>query len=130
MTLDFKIMKTGKKIFISAAITVAILAILFVLLLLSGNFEGYCYFYPSIDTRYADGYSEEEFSRLTVGMTRPEVDRIMCPPLYTWTNKTGLLQVYWTGDGKAPVGDFAWFGRGVEMSNGVVTRVINQIYYD
>ena len=50
--------------------------------------------------------------------------------LYTWTNKNGLVQVYWTGDGNAPFGDFAWFGRGVEISNGVVTRVINQIYYD
>jgi hypothetical protein len=128
--LDFKIMKTGKRIIISAATTVGILAILFALLMLSGLSEGYCYFYPSIDTRYADGYSETDFSRLTVGMTRQEVDQIMCPPLYTWTNTTGLLQVYWTGDGKAPFGDFAWFGRGVEVSNGVVIRVVNQIYYD
>lgn len=137
--MDYK-MKRLKQILIVAAITVAALAILFTLTLLSGNFEGYCYFYPSIDTQYAEGYSERDFSRLTVGMTWAEVDQIMCPPFNTWTNeaglvqvltnKTGLVRAFWTGDGKAPFGDFAWFGRGIEMSNGVVTKVINQIYYD
>jgi len=122
-------MKTRKQILIVAFTTVGALAVLFVLILLSGYGEGYCYFYPSIDTQYADGYSEKDFSGLTVGMTKSEVDQIMCPPLHTWTNKSGL-QVYWTGDGKAPFGDFAWFGRGIELSNGVVTRVINRIYYD
>ena len=123
-------MKTGKKIIISAATTVGILAILFALLMLSGLSEGYCFFYPSIDTKYADGFSEKDFSRLTVGMTPPEVDQIMCAPLYNWTNNNGLVQIFWTGDGNAPFGDFAWFGRGVEVSNGVVVRVVNQIYYD
>jgi hypothetical protein len=133
-------MKTGKKIIISAATTVSILAILLGLLMLSGLSEGYCYFYPSIDTHYAEGYSEKDFSRLSVGMTWEEVNQIMCPPFNTWTNatglvpvltnETGLVRVYWTGDGKAPFGDFAWLGRGIELSNGVVTRVVKQIYYD
>jgi len=123
-------MKIRKQIVLGACTTLGVLLILVVLLFFSGYPEGYCYFCPSIDTQYADAYSEEDFSRLTVGMSRSEVEEVMCVPLITWTNKTGLVKVFWTGDGKAPFGDFAWFGRSVEISNGVATRVVNRMYYD
>ena len=119
-------MKILKITFISAGT----LAVLFVLLMLSGYSEGYCYFWPSIDTEYAEGYSEEAFARLTVGMARTEAEAIMCQPLGVGTNKRGVVKVSYTCDGAAPFGDFAWFGRGLEISNGVVTRVVNRIYMD
>jgi hypothetical protein len=119
-------MKILKIIFVSAGT----LAVLFALLMLSGYSEGYCYFWPTIDTKYAEGYSEKQFAQLTVGMTRAEAENIMCVPLGVSTNKSGLVQIFYTSDGAAPFGDFAWFGRGLEASNGVVTRVVNRIYYD
>ena len=123
-------MKIRKQIIIAACSTLGVLLILFVLLFFSGYPEGYCYFCPSIDTTYADGYSEEDFSRLAVGMTRSEAEGIMCPPLGVHTNRSGLVQVFYTSDGAAPFGDFAWFGRGLEISNGVVTHVVSRMYYD
>ncbi|MFZ4398190.1 MAG: hypothetical protein ACOYOU_21455 [Kiritimatiellia bacterium] len=107
-----------------------ILVMLFVLLLVSGYPEGYCCFWPKIDTRYASGYSETEFDTLTVGMTWDEANKIMCPALGFWTNRNGMIQVFYTSDGNAPFGDFAWFGRGLEISNGVITRVVKTMYYD
>jgi len=118
------------KILKTIGIAAGVLAALFVLLFLSGYPEGYCYFWPKIDTRYADGYSEEDFNRLTVGMTRDEAETIMCSPLGIETNKSGLVRIFYTSDGAAPFGDFAWFGRGLEISNGVVTRVVNTMYMD
>ena len=106
------------------------LALLFVFLMLSGYSEGYCYFWPSIDTKYAEGYSEKEFEQIAVGMARTEAEAIMCQPLGVGTNKSGLVQISYTCDGAAPFGDFAWFGRGLEISNGVVTRVVKRMYMD
>ena len=123
-------MKIRKQIIVAASVAVATVAVLFVLLLLSGYSEGYCFFWPKIDTVYADGYSEEAFSKLTVGMSRSEAESIMCPPLGVGTNKSGLVRISYTKDGAAPFGDFAWFGRGLEISNGVVTRVVKTMYMD
>ena len=123
-------MKIRKQIIVAACTTAGTLAVLFGLLFLSGYPEGYCYFCPSIDTRYADGYSEEAFSRLTVGMTRAEAEAVMCSPLGAETSKSGLVRIFYTSDGAAPFGDFAWFGRGLEISNGVVTRVVKTMYVD
>jgi len=111
-------------------ISTGVLAVLFVLLMLSGYSEGYCYFWPSIDTGYADGYSETNFGKLAVGMARTDAEAIMCAPLGVGTNKAGVVRIFYTCDGAAPFGDFAWFGRGLEISNGVVTRVVKTVYMD
>lgn len=92
--------------------------------------ESYCFFWPSIDTRYAPGYLEESFSELRVGMTMTEVNQIMCHPLAICTNGQGMVKVFYTSDGNAPFGDFAWFGKSLYVSNGIVTEIINRIYYD
>ena len=63
-------------------------------------------------------------------MLRADAEAIMCTPLGVGTNKSGLVQISYTCDGAAPFGDFAWFGRSLEISNGVVTRVVNTIYMD
>ena len=123
-------MKIRKQIILAACTTLGLLLVLFALLFFSGYPEGYCYFCPSIDTEYADGYSEEDFGHLTIGMTRSEAEQMMCPPLFVHTNKSGLIQVFYTSDGAAPFGDFAWFGRGLEVNNGFVTRVVKTMYMD
>ncbi len=119
-------MKTLKTI----GIVAGALAALFVLLFLSGYPEGYCYFWPKIDTRYADGYSETEFDKLKEAMTWDEANKIICPPLGIETNRSNQIRVFYTSDGNAPFGDFAWFGRGLEISNGVITKVVKTMYYD
>jgi hypothetical protein len=119
-------MKTLKIILVSSGV----LAVLFVVLMLSGYSEGYCYFWPSIDTEYAEGYSEDDFEKITVGMSRTDAEAIMCAPLGVGTNKSGLVRTSYTCDGAAPFGDFAWFARGLEISNGVVTRVVKRMYMD
>ena len=50
--------------------------------LLDGGGERICHIWPTIDTRYAKGYSESAFRSIRLGMTREQVDRIMCAPLY------------------------------------------------
>jgi hypothetical protein len=54
----------------------------------------------------------------------------MCPPLGIETNRNSQIRVFYTSDGNAPFGDFAWFGKGLEISNGVITRVVKTMYYD
>jgi hypothetical protein len=44
--------------------------------------ERECLIWPTIDTRFAKGYSESAFNRIRIGMTREQVDRIMCAPLF------------------------------------------------
>ena len=121
---------TAKEATIVAAGSALAVAALFGILLLSGCGERYCYFYPSIDTTYAEGYSEVDFLRLKVGMSTSEVDRIMCKPLSMQEYPNGVTRVLYTRDGKAPIGDFAWFGRSLDVKGGTVTGIVNTIYYD
>jgi len=119
-----------KKAISIISIVIAIPILLFLLLMLSGYGEGYCYFYPSIDTRYATGYSEKAFQTITSGMTRTQVDMIMCAPLGVGTNRDATVDYGYTCDGKSWIGDFAWFGRSVQFSNNVVVSITSRIYYD
>lgn len=102
----------------------------FAIFLLSGYPEGYCVFWPKIDTRYAEGFSEVAFKRLAVGVPWEEANRIMCPPLGITTNSNGTLSVSYTCDGNAPFGDFAWFARSLEISNGLISKVDRSMYMD
>ena len=94
------------------------------------HIEAYCFFCPSIDTVYAPGYSEEDFNRIQVNMTMDEVSNIMCAPLINYTYPNGKIHVSYTEDGKCKFGDFAWFGRSIWVSNGIVVNVDSRIYYD
>ena len=89
-----------------------------------------CFWNPSIDTRYANGYSEDTFQSLKVGMSRSDVDLVMCAPLITHTNPNGTVSIWYTSDGNAPFGDFAWFGRILLISNDAVAHIDARMYYD
>ena len=123
-------MKTAGTIGLVLCVTFGAVALFLVFFYFSGYPEGYCYFYPSIDTQYADGYVEEDFTLLTQGMTVAQVDAAMCSPLFVYTNSANVIEYWYTSDGKALIGDFAWFARGVEFSNGVATEIIDRTYYD
>ena len=119
-----------KKYFKITAISAVLLLVIFMGVMLSGYSEGYCFFYPSIDTVYAKGYSETNFFRITHGMTRSDVDALMCLPLGIGTNKDGTVTYGYTKDGKCKWGDFAWFGRMITFSNDVVVAITSTIYMD
>jgi len=94
------------------------------------HLEAYCVFYPSIDTVYADGYSEEDFSRIQVGMSMTEVEQIIGVPLSSWTNKQGITFLWYSQDGKCKLGDFAYLGRGLEVQDNAVSKITSQVMYD
>ena len=121
---------TANKAIGAAACSALAVAAIFCILFVGCSGERYCYLYPSIDTTYAEGYSEADFLKLKVGMSMSEVDRIMCKPRSMQEYPNGVTRVFYTRDGKAPIGDFAWFGRSLEVSKGTVTRIVSTIYYD
>lgn len=106
-----------------------LLLVLIVLFALSGwGFEGYCYFYPSIGTQFAPGFSEEAFSKVQPGMSCTQVSNLLGAPLIN-TETRGVDEWYYSLD-KASGPDFAWLVRIVESTNGVVVRVVKEVAYD
>lgn len=95
--------------------------------------ERYCFFYPSIDTRFAPGYSESYFNRITIGMTKLEVEQKLGRPLHigsVFVNGGGDELWYYTLDGKCKWGDWAWLKRVIRFSDGRIVEVENRIAYD
>lgn len=91
--------------------------------------ERYCPLYPSIDTRYADGFSESQFARIQVGMSEVEVARLLGAPLERTTGRQATRWQY-TQDGKCSWADWAWLGREVVFVDGRVAEKVARIYYD
>ena len=91
--------------------------------------ESYCFFYPSIDTQYAPGFSEQAFSQIATGMTAEAVQLKLGTPLYIQHHSGGELWCY-TLDGKCKWGDWAWLCRHVNLRDGKVDEIINCTNYD
>ena len=95
--------------------------------------EAYCFFCPSIDTRYAPGFSEERFSQIRSGMTAQAVQEVLGGPLYVQPyvedRKEGELW-FSTLDGKCKWGDWAWLCRQVDFREGRAVAVIRRVGYD
>ena len=119
-----------KKTLIVTGISLAAFVLFFAIVMLSGFSEGYCFFYPSIDTVYASGYSERDFKKITNGMSRSAVDTLMCTPLGVGTNRDGTVDYAYTNDGKCKWGDFAWLGRSLTFSNNHVVVITSRVYMD
>lgn len=93
--------------------------------------EAYCFFYPSIDTQYAPGFSEEKFLAIRVGDTAESVEKSLGLPLSRRADQGGIVVWKYTSDGKfAPFGDFAWLYRALTMSNGLVIKIEKEILYN
>ena len=95
----------------------------------SFGFESYCYIYPSIDTRYAHGFSEQKFAQVRTGMSMEDVVSLLGEPYH---NSPGRNYVRWsyTQDGKCSWADWAWLGREVIFQDGRVVERISRVYYD
>jgi len=92
--------------------------------------ESYCFFYPSIDTRFALEFSQEKFDKVSVGMDPKNVIQLTGQPISIWKDESGASVWYYSEDGDAPFGDFAWLVRTVIFRNDKVEKVIKRIAYD
>lgn len=92
--------------------------------------ERLCFFNPAIDTKFGPGYSEEAFSRITVGMPKTSVRGALGAPLTTFTNINGDEEWLYTDDGKCYWGDFAWLWRSVVFRDDSVISVNGSIRYN
>lgn len=95
--------------------------------------ESYCFFYPSIDTQFAPGFSEQAFSQVATGMTMQAVQQKLGSPLYVQqyvenSNKGELW--FYTLDAKCKWGDWAWLCRQIDFREGKVVEVIKRVSYD
>jgi outer membrane protein assembly factor BamE (lipoprotein component of BamABCDE complex) len=113
----------------SIGFAVGFIALAFVFYCYS-HMEAYCFFYPSIDTQYASGYSEAAFNELTNGMTIEAVQKKLGNPLYVQTTKNGDLHWSYTMDGKCTWGDWAWFARQLTFRDGKIIEIVKQIIYN
>ena len=125
---------------------VSLVLVLFVLFDLGVGLEHRSILWPWIDTVQANGYSERSFQMIRVGMTRQQVDALMCKPLGIATIDAdfsrmidlpagaspdlGEVRYSYTMDGRCPWGNFAWFAREVYFQDGVVTQVLTPVYHD
>jgi len=111
-------------------VSFAVLMFALVLFWAYAHTESYCFFYPSIDTRYAPDYSEPAFSQITTGMTAKTVEKLVGKPLNTSFTADGSHHWYYSVDGKAFLGDWAWLGREIVLRGDNVVGVVRTIYYD
>ena len=91
--------------------------------------ESYCYVYPSIDTRYAPGFSERKFAEVRAGMSMDEVVALLGQPYHKGEGRNSIRWSY-TQDGKCSWADWAWFGREIVFKHGRVVERVSCIYYD
>ena len=91
--------------------------------------EMYCFFYPSIETSYAPGFSEKKFRRISAGMTTNEVEMILGKPIYILPLTECELWEY-SCERSLPFVDFAWLRREVTVSNGLVISVNSSVAHD
>src|SRR6185295_17995773 len=91
--------------------------------------ELYCFFYPSIETKYAPGFSEKRFHRISAGMTTNEVEVTLGKPIHILP-LNGLELWEYTSERSLPFVDFAWLRREITISNGIVLAVDSSIAHD
>lgn len=120
---------TGKAALLALTAVPLLCALIFALWAY-GRMEAYCFFNPDIDTEYSSGFSEQAFAQTTVGMLPSDVEAKLGKPLEV-SNGPNNREIWWySRDGKCWWGDFAWKGRALVFSNGVVVEIIHQVFYD
>ena len=122
--------KKTSKVALLVLLTVPLISVLLFALWVYGHMEAYCFFNPDIDTEYVSGFSEQRFAEATIGMRPSEVEDRLGKPLEVSKGQNGKETWWYSRDGKCWWGDFAWNGRAIVVSNGVVVEIIHQIFYD
>ena len=125
---------------------VSLALLLFVIFDLGVGLAHQSILWPWIGTVQAHGYSEPTFQTIRVGMTRQQVDALMCKLLWIATTDVdfgrmielpagasadvGEVRYSYTTEGRCPWGNFAWFAREVYFQDGVVTKVLTHVYHN
>ena len=78
------------------------------------------------DTVYAQGYTEQGFCHVNVGMSEQQVYDLVGAPLDTWTNMDSSVSMRWS---KSP-GDTNFRCRVLEFVNGIVKEKHAEYYVD
>lgn len=117
-----------------------IIAILLGMTVILGGFfylitENYFPVYPHIDTYFAEGYTDEAFAQVEIGMTKAEVEALLGAPLHMYSYDYGSeydIDTTWeyTQDGAALIGDFAWDYRVIFFNNDLVVQKEQTWVYD
>jgi len=94
------------------------------------HMEVYCFFYPAIDTTFADKYSEAAFQGIRPGMTGDSVQQRLGKPLYIVESADESRTWWYSRDGRCWFGDFAWLGRSIDLMDSVVVRTESAVYED
>ena len=98
--------------------------------------ESYCWFWPSIDTRYTKGFSQPKFDSIAIGMTTDELRKRLGEPRFGIELQNDGCEEWWySDDGNCIVADikwadFAWIGFYITVSNSVVIKKTRQVFYD
>jgi len=110
-----------------------VLSILGYLFWCYAHMEAYCFFYPSIDTQFTPGFSDDAFNKVRADMSSRKVEELLGQPLwvepYVEHGNTGEVW-YYTLDGKCKWGDWAWKCRKIDLRDGKVFEVISRWQYD
>ena len=109
-----------------------LLAVGFVLWDLGVGCESRSILWPTIDTRFAPGFSERAFAKVAIGMSEEEVRRLLGPPLgiSRYSHYPTMATWCYSGDGACPWGDFAWTYHAVTFREGKVAEITRRWYYD
>ena len=95
-----------------------------------GKLELYFYPWPEIDTKFGDGYSEENFNQIKIGMLKSQVISKLGAPIEIVTAADGKISLWYSQDGNCSWGDFAWLGRTVIVQDDKVIDITKQVFYD
>lgn len=92
--------------------------------------EGFCWWYPDIDTRYASLYTPQHFQAIESGMTREQVVKMIGEPLFRKGQGGATCQGadcyhetwQYSNDGACRWWDFAWKKVWISFEEGIVQR--------
>lgn len=126
------IWKTYNKLIISLPV---FLLLIFIFII---PHEQYFIFKPSIDTKFAAGFTEENFNSIRIGMYKNEVIKILGKPLKFDTvgvphylHPSTEYYMSYTSDGACKWGDFAWLNYKICLNETLsVTKKVRGICYD
>ena len=85
---------------------------------------------PHWVTKYAPGYSEQAFEKVTLGMSPDEVEKITGKPLSVLYYPSGTEMWSYSYSRKRSIWIARWNWRGVFLSNHVVVKVEKALLFD
>lgn len=119
------------KVNLMRTLRIAILPLVLWFIFMCCHIECYCPIWPSIDTKYTSGFSQQTFEALPIGATTNEVQALLGNPGFGISPRPDGNEIWWySGDGKCTFGDFAWIAFYIVISNGIAIEKQRRVFYD